>query len=62
MTTEPTNCGCVTREAIALKRLRAQHLRFARETNALITQQAAEIRDLREQLSHSRREPQSTSP
>ncbi len=43
-------CDCVTREAIALARLRAQHQRFVRETKHLLTLQAAEIRDLREQL------------
>lgn len=41
-------CGSSGREAMELARLRAKHRAFADQTNRLLTEQAAEIRSLRE--------------
>ena len=44
-------CGSTGREALELARLRAKHRRYSEQTNKLLTEQAAEIRDLRDQIS-----------
>lgn len=49
MTTCPA-CGSDGREALELARLRVKHRTFATDTNALLTEQANEIRSLRLQL------------
>lgn len=43
-------CGSDARDALELSRLRAKHRRFADQTNQLLTEQAAEIASLRDQL------------
>lgn len=45
-------CGADGRDALALARLGAKHRRFARETNQMLTELAAELHALRE--AHSR--------
>lgn len=43
-------CGSDGREAMELARLRAKHQRYAEVTNEIITDQAAEIAALRDEV------------